>query len=183
MLEMSWSSSAASNAKDWAKTCSMKHSPEDSRTISTSGCGENLYTSNNKETWRDVIGKWENEKQNFIFGERAYDSLPVEQYIQLVWAKSDSIGCYAAYCPDSAKKYFYVCQYCRPGNGTITRPYKAGLSCQDCPDDCEDNLCTNPCSYIDEVPNCVELTREWGCQRKETKHVCRASCQCQDKIY
>ncbi|KAK6490009.1 cysteine-rich venom protein kaouthin-1-like, partial [Huso huso] len=30
----------------WANTCSMNHSPSDMRTISTSGCGENLYMSN-----------------------------------------------------------------------------------------------------------------------------------------
>merc|ERR1712002_1329242 len=35
MLKMSWNSEAAVNAQRWANTCSMKHSPESSREISS----------------------------------------------------------------------------------------------------------------------------------------------------
>ena len=33
---------------------------------------------------------------------------------QVVWYRSNKIGCAMAYCPNSQYKYFYVCQYCPP---------------------------------------------------------------------
>ncbi|XP_038583478.1 cysteine-rich secretory protein 2-like [Micropterus salmoides] len=106
----SWNNQAAANAQRWANTCSMKHSPPSSREISTSGCGENLYMSSYKNTWSNAIQSWYDEVKDWRYGVGAM----IGHYTQVVWYRSNQVGCGMAYCPNSKYKYFYVCQYCPP---------------------------------------------------------------------
>ncbi|XP_033991392.1 cysteine-rich venom protein TEL1-like [Trematomus bernacchii] len=113
MLEMSWSSEAAANTQKWANTCSMNHSPDRSRVITSSGCGENLYMSSSQDPWSNAIQDWYDEVQNWRYGVGSNGRV-VGHYTQVVWYRSNKVGCGVAYCPNSQYKYFYVCQYCPP---------------------------------------------------------------------
>uniref|UniRef100_A0A3P9MCB6 SCP domain-containing protein n=1 Tax=Oryzias latipes TaxID=8090 RepID=A0A3P9MCB6_ORYLA len=136
-LPQKWNTEAEANAQKWANTCSMTHSP------ATSGCGENLYMSRFKNSWTNVL---QGPKSQFF-------------KIELLWSSkeklSDYIGCPMAYCPNSTYKYFYVCHYCPPGNYQLSRPYKSGPSCADCPSACENKLCcksrTQECTIKNEL--------------------------------
>uniref|UniRef100_A0A7N9AMC4 Cysteine-rich venom protein TEL1-like n=1 Tax=Mastacembelus armatus TaxID=205130 RepID=A0A7N9AMC4_9TELE len=182
MLKMSWNSEAEANAQRWANTCSMKHSPASSRKISTSDCGENLYMSSIKNTWSDAIQSWYDEVKNWRYGVGPVNGGVVGHYTQVVWYRSNQIGCAMAYCPNSTYKYFYVCQYCPPGNYQYARPYKSGPSCADCPNACDNKLCTNPCPYADQYSNCPDLKQQWGCSNKDVASWCPASCKCTTQI-
>ncbi|KAG9344634.1 hypothetical protein JZ751_010319 [Albula glossodonta] len=165
----------------WADTCAMNHSPDSRRTISTSGCGENLYMSSAPNSWSDAIQSWYDEVKDYRYGYGALNGAVVGHYTQLVWYRSNEIGCGVAYCPNSQYQYFYVCQYCPPGNYQYAHPYKAGPPCGDCPNACDHKLCTNPCPYIDKYSNCASLKSQYGCSG-DIGSWCPASCKCQNKI-
>ncbi|CAI5683995.1 serotriflin isoform X2 [Oreochromis niloticus] len=182
MLKMNWNNEAEATAQRWANTCSMGHSPASYRVISTSGCGENLYYSSFQNTWSNVIQSWYDEVKDFSYGVGSINGGVVGHYTQVVWYRSNQIGCAMAYCPNSAYKYFYVCHYCPPGNYQFTQPYKKGPSCGDCPNACENNLCTNPCPFSDKYNNCPELKQQWGCSHPDVASWCPASCKCTNQI-
>ncbi|XP_075951235.1 cysteine-rich venom protein TEL1-like [Anarhichas minor] len=182
MLEMSWSSEAAANAQRWANTCSMNHSPESNRVISTSGCGENLYMSSQQDSWNDAIQDWYDEVKDWRYGVGSTNGGVIGHFTQVVWYRSNKVGCAVAYCPNSSYKYFYVCQYCPPGNLQYSRPYTTGPSCGDCRNACNKKLCTNPCAYTDQYSNCAELKEQWGCTNSDVASWCPASCKCESEI-
>ncbi|XP_057679557.1 cysteine-rich venom protein TEL1-like [Corythoichthys intestinalis] len=182
MLKMSWNSEAAANAQRWANTCSMNHSTSSQRIISTSGCGENLYMASNKNSWSDAIQSWYDEVNDWRYGVGSVNGKEVGHFTQVVWYRSNQIGCAIAYCPNSDTKYFYVCQYCPPGNYQLTHPYKSGPSCGDCPNACDNKLCTNPCLFTDKYSNCPDLKQQWGCKNPSVKSWCPATCKCDSQI-
>uniref|UniRef100_W5NHS1 ShKT domain-containing protein n=1 Tax=Lepisosteus oculatus TaxID=7918 RepID=W5NHS1_LEPOC len=182
MLKMGWNTEAAANAQRWAQTCSMNHSPDSSRRIKTSECGENLYMSTDPSTWNEVIQSWYNEVSNYKYGVGSVNGGVIDHYTQVVWYRSNNIGCAVAFCPNSSYKYFYVCHYCPLGNYQYEYPYKAGPSCGDCPNACDDRLCTNPCPYINQYTNCPSLRQEYGCSNAQVQSWCLASCNCTNKI-
>ncbi|XP_057679030.1 serotriflin-like [Corythoichthys intestinalis] len=182
MLKMSWNREAAANAQRWANTCSMKHSSPDQRKISTSGCGENLYMASYKNSWSGAIQSWYDEVKDWRYGVGSVNGRVVGHFTQIVWYSSNQLGCAMAYCPNSRYKYFYVCHYCPPGNYQLTRPYKSGPTCGDCPNACENKLCTNPCPYTDQYSNCPELKQQWGCNHPNVGSWCPASCKCGSQI-
>uniref|UniRef100_A0A3Q3G5I2 Serotriflin-like n=1 Tax=Labrus bergylta TaxID=56723 RepID=A0A3Q3G5I2_9LABR len=182
MLKMSWSSEAAANAKRWADSCSMKHSRKSSRKISSSGCGENLYMSSNKRSWSHAIQSWYDEVKDWRYGAGSINGEDVGHFTQVVWYRSNLVGCAMAHCPGSRYSYFYVCQYCPPGNYQLSRPYKRGPSCGDCPNSCDNGLCTNPCKYTDRYNNCPSLKRQHGCGHRKVAAWCPASCRCSSEI-
>uniref|UniRef100_A0A8C3PBI8 ShKT domain-containing protein n=1 Tax=Chrysemys picta bellii TaxID=8478 RepID=A0A8C3PBI8_CHRPI len=184
MLRMEWSPTAAENAKSWANECTLSHSPESRRTT-TVGCGENLYMSTAPNSWSDAIQAWYNEVGNFMYGigPTTPDAV-IGHYTQVVWYKSYQIGCAVAFCPESEYNYFYVCHYCPAGNinTLIKTPYKSGAACEDCPNACDDGLCTNPCKYMDKYTNCGTLKELFGCSHSMVKENCPASCKCTTEI-
>ncbi|XP_053879450.1 cysteine-rich venom protein pseudechetoxin-like [Malaclemys terrapin pileata] len=184
MLRMEWSPAAAKNAKSWANQCTLSHSPPNRRTT-TVGCGENLYMSTALKSWSDAIQAWYNEVGNFIYGiGSTTPGAAIGHYTQVVWYKSYQIGCAIAYCPQRFYKYYYVCHYCPAGNyrNTMNTPYKSGPVCGDCPNACDNGLCTNPCKYVDDYSNCPSLKVFPGCTNPTIKARCAASCRCTTEI-
>ncbi|XP_019376496.1 PREDICTED: cysteine-rich venom protein-like [Gavialis gangeticus] len=184
MLRMEWSDAAQANAKRWADLCTLSHSPQSYRTTVTV-CGENLYMSSAPTAWSDVIQAWYNEKKDFKYGSGpTRPEAVIAHYTQVVWYKSYQIGCAVAFCPQNIFSYFYVCHYCPAGNlkPLINTPYKSGPPCGDCPNACDNGLCTNPCKYEDKYLNCPELAKLPGCNKDIVKDNCRASCQCTTEI-
>ncbi|KAJ8269849.1 hypothetical protein GJAV_G00107520 [Gymnothorax javanicus] len=182
MLKMSWNSEAAANAQKWADTCSLAHSTASQRKISTSGCGENIYESSTPDSWTSAIHSWADEVNNYQYGDGSKNGAVVGHYTQLVWYRSNQVGCAVAHCPNAEFQYFYVCQYCPAGNTQLKYPYAEGPSCSACPSNCENNLCTNPCLVLDKYSNCGAMTTRYGCSYPVIAQSCPASCQCRDKI-
>ncbi|XP_074945927.1 cysteine-rich venom protein TRI1-like [Phalacrocorax aristotelis] len=144
MMRMEWCSPAADNAQKWANQCTLSHSPAERRRT-TVQCGENLFMASAPFSWSDVIQAWYDENKNFEYGTGANpQDAVIGHYTQMVWYNSYQIGCAVASCPNSKYKYFYVCQYCPMGNlkNSIKTPYKRGQRCGDCPNACENGLCT-----------------------------------------
>ncbi|KAK0142175.1 Cysteine-rich venom protein [Merluccius polli] len=185
MLEMRCCSQRSTRGQHLLHTCSMNYSPDNSRMISTSGCGENHYMSSEKNPWSNAIRSWNNKVEDWNS-----NSTCVVQ-VQL-------IGCAMADCPKSEYNYFYVCHYCPPGNSQYTNPYKSGTSCGDCPNACNNKLCScphvtltlsihlsltaNPCAYANKYSNCPDLKQKQGCDNKDVASWCEASCKCITEI-
>ncbi|NWW52714.1 CRIS protein, partial [Pedionomus torquatus] len=144
MMKMVWSPSAAKNAQKWADQCTLSHSTVNMRTT-TAPCGENLFMSTAPFPWSDAIQAWYDEEKDFKYGTGAKTpDAVVGHYTQVVWHNSYQIGCAIALCPQHKYKYFQVCHYCPAGNlmSSIPRPYKEGAPCGDCPNACENGLCS-----------------------------------------
>uniref|UniRef100_A0A8D0GHP4 ShKT domain-containing protein n=1 Tax=Sphenodon punctatus TaxID=8508 RepID=A0A8D0GHP4_SPHPU len=184
-LFQEWNEKAAENAQKWANQCKMSISPNKQRVLDGIFCGENIFQSNYPSTWSDAIQVWYNKASNFKYGVGAIDpNKSIAGYTQVVWYNSYKIGCGLAYCPQSTFPYLYVCQYCPTGNlvDKMAKPYKEGPACGDCPNACDNGLCTNPCQYVDHYTNCEELKRLFHCESDMMKQRCQATCSCTSEI-
>ncbi|XP_078503496.1 cysteine-rich venom protein TEL1-like [Lissotriton helveticus] len=141
MLKMVWNKEAAANAVNWTLKCVFEHSATSERAINTSGCGENIFSSNHPTNWSTAIMAWYKEVDKFTYGTLTGPWYAVGHYTQIVWANTYQIGCAAGSCKEG---YYLVCQYCPAGNyaGQIERPYEMGKTCSQCPKDCEMRLCS-----------------------------------------
>ncbi|XP_020953947.1 cysteine-rich secretory protein 1 isoform X3 [Sus scrofa] len=208
MLKMNWSEEAAQNARMLSKDCEFVESnalkrritsrymvhfsaPKSSGMVKSPGtdtfCGENRYLTTDPVSWSNVIRIWYSEFKYFKYGEWTLtdDDVTVEHYTQIVWATSYLIGCGLASCgKGKSAHYLYICHYCHEGNDPNKKnePYRRGTPCGDCPDYCEDKLCTNPCLYYDEYSNCKAQTRGPGCSHVSVQQLCKASCLCHTEI-
>ncbi|XP_077172197.1 serotriflin-like isoform X2 [Paroedura picta] len=185
MLKMVWNKSIADNAKKWADNCSLTVSPNEMRTIDGVLCGENVFMASYPSSWSNAIQEWHDAGSNFEYGVGAIDpKKSIYGYTQIVWYNSYQVGCAVAYCPHVSFPYFYVCQYCPAGNivSQLVTPYKKGPSCGDCPNNCENKLCTNPCKHVDVFPHCQQLLQLFSCTEKVMTGNCLATCNCQAEI-
>ncbi|XP_048338872.1 serotriflin-like [Sphaerodactylus townsendi] len=186
MLKMSWNEEAAANAQAWADECTLNHSPKARRVVGRNQCGENLFMSSGPSNWTNAIISWYNENKFFKHGVGATpEGAVIGHYTQMAWYSTYKMGCGSAYCPNQPTfKYYYVCHYCPAGNiqGRIATPYEKGPPCGACPNDCEDGLCTNPCKFRSEYPNCDQLVADWGCDHPMLSKNCEASCKCTTEI-
>ncbi|KAF6113299.1 cysteine rich secretory protein 2 [Phyllostomus discolor] len=150
-------------------------------------CGENLFMSTDPTAWSNAIQNWYDESQNFVYGVGPKSSSAVVgHYTQVVWYSSYRVGCGVAFCPNQdSLKYYYVCQYCPAGNNVSKKntPYQQGTPCASCPGNCDNGLCTNSCQYEDLLSNCDSLKKTAGCGHELLKEKCKATCQCENKIY
>ncbi|XP_047414653.1 cysteine-rich secretory protein 3-like [Sciurus carolinensis] len=185
MLKMEWSEHAAVNAQNWANRCYYRHSSPGDRTTNTS-CGENLFMSTHPISWSKVIQTWYDENKDFIYDVgKTTPFAVVGHYTQVVWYSSFHIGCGFALCTNEMLKHFMVCQYCPAGNhlNRIYAPYDKGEPCGSCPGHCDDGLCTNGCDYEDGFANCGDLKNVLTCENTQINDSCKASCNCENKIY
>nr|ACE95060.1 CRISP toxin [Heloderma suspectum cinctum] len=185
MLKMTWSNKIAQNAQRSANQCTLEHTSKEERTIDGVECGENLFFSSAPYTWSYAIQNWFDERKYFRFnyGPTAQNVM-IGHYTQVVWYRSHELGCAIAYCPHQATyKYYQVCQYCPGGNIRSRKytPYSIGPPCGDCPDACDNGLCTNPCKQHDVYNNCPDLKKQVGCGHPIMKD-CRATCECLTEI-
>ncbi|XP_008063345.1 cysteine-rich secretory protein 1 [Carlito syrichta] len=186
MQKMSWSEEAAQNARIYSKYCDATESNPLERRLANTFCGENMHVASYPVSWSHVIGVWHSESKNFKYGQwTSDDDIMTDHYTQIVWATSYLIGCGIASCRQKGlPRYLYICHYCHEGNypETKNQPYKTGTPCEECPHDCEDKLCTNPCLYYDEYTNCDEQIQSLGCNHSSSALFCKASCLCDTEI-
>ncbi|XP_054830299.1 serotriflin-like [Eublepharis macularius] len=185
MLKVIWNETMAESAKKWADECKLTVSPDANRRFNRMMCSENIFYTNFPSTWTNAIEAWEKRKAYFNYGVGATDtSRSIASYTQLIWYNSYQVGCGIAYCPGDISYFYYVCQYCPPANreDLLARPYKKGPSCNDCPNACENKLCTNPCLYRDTTKNCRELKQLYSCKIRLLRRNCKATCRCKTEI-
>ncbi|XP_011755159.2 cysteine-rich secretory protein 1 [Macaca nemestrina] len=187
MLKMSWSEEAAQNARIFSRYCDMTESNPLERRLPNTFCGENRNMTSYPVSWSSVIGVWYSESKYFKYGlwPSTDDDISTDRYTQIVWATSYLIGCAIAPCRHKGSpRYFYVCHYCHEGNDPETKhePYKKGVPCEACPNNCEDKLCTNPCIYYDEYTDCSLEVRFLGCNHSTPRMFCKATCLCDTEI-
>ncbi|XP_024839494.1 cysteine-rich secretory protein 1 isoform X1 [Bos taurus] len=185
MLKMNWSEEAAQNARMLSKDCELVQSNALKRRITNTFCGENMHLTSYPISWSNVIRIWYSESKYFQYGEWTLtdDDVTTDHYTQVVWATSYLIGCGMSSCHKGIH-YLYICHYCHEGNDPDKKnvPYNKGSPCGDCPNNCEDKLCTNPCIYYDEYNNCNTQTQRLGCNHLSVQRLCKASCMCQTEI-
>uniref|UniRef100_G3U097 ShKT domain-containing protein n=1 Tax=Loxodonta africana TaxID=9785 RepID=G3U097_LOXAF len=185
MLKMTWNAEVAKNAEKWAKKCTLSHSHQNQGKTGSVACGENLFMSSDPRSWSDVIQSLYNEVKDFQYG---FGSIRANaetgHYTQLVWATSHQLGCALAHCPRHTFQYYYVCQYCPPGNDirTIKTPYKRGKPCGDCPNHCDKGLCKSSVLYVDKYENCTHIRKRKGCDTTYIETNCPATCKCPSEM-
>ncbi|XP_010987255.2 cysteine-rich secretory protein 1 [Camelus dromedarius] len=187
MLKMNWSEEAAQNARTLSKDCELVESNALKRRITNTFCGENMHLASYPISWSNVIRTWYSESKYFKYGAwmSMDDDTVIEHYTQIVWATSYLVGCGLSPCRKrGSTQYLYVCHYCHEGNDPDKKnvPYNKGTPCGDCPNNCEDKLCTNPCLYYDEYINCKIQTQGLGCSHLSVQLLCKASCLCHTEI-
>ncbi|KAG8445812.1 hypothetical protein GDO86_010556 [Hymenochirus boettgeri] len=181
MLKMMWSDEVGKIADNWAKKCNLQHSPQDARKTTNFNCGENLFMSSSPVTWEEAITNLHSEIKDFQYGTGAKTTgAVIGHYTQIVWYNSYLIGASVAYCPNAELKYFYVFNFCPAGNmaNQIPYPYKSGQTCADCPNSCDNGLCTNFCPYSNAYGNCPQLKDQLTCTHPLVRTNCLASCKC-----
>ncbi|XP_066445255.1 cysteine-rich venom protein TEL1-like [Eleutherodactylus coqui] len=140
MLKMVWNAEAAKTALAWAKKCQPGHSPSSQRVITNFKCGENIFTFGWKVPWCVVSDSWYSEYIDFKYGIGNITDEEIGHFTQLMWATSHAVGCAVWQCPSS---FVYVCHYGPAGNkGGRSKPWKEGKPCGDCPNACDNNLCS-----------------------------------------
>ncbi|XP_059474625.1 cysteine-rich secretory protein 2-like [Neocloeon triangulifer] len=142
MQYMYYHEGAAAVAQNWANACKrLVHNKPQVKGFKS--CGQNLYVSSAKVPWEKAVKRWWEEVQDFTFG-GSNNFAATGHYSQMVWAKSNQVGCGYAKCSDRKGVFHnYVCNYCPAGNlrGFQNRPYEVGTLCDRCPDRCHNGLC------------------------------------------
>jgi pathogenesis-related protein 1 len=113
-LTQTWSDSAAKTAQSWANQCKIGHDPN------TNGCGQNLHvtlaTYKMNSSWPAGIKVWYSEVSKFTYGAPDKDVSGTGHYTQVVWARSNTVGCGFAQCKNATLKTphysVHVCNYC-----------------------------------------------------------------------
>ncbi len=122
---LQWSPQLAEEARTWAlylaRTGKFEHSPDDPRDPE----GENLWAGTAGYYQPEaMVGRWIREKQDFRPGvfpnnSRTGDIEDVGHYTQLIWARTDEVGCALE---NGRSEDFLVCRYKQPGNVIGERP-------------------------------------------------------------
>ncbi|XP_070275519.1 peptidase inhibitor 16 isoform X2 [Myotis yumanensis] len=144
MLQMRWDEELAAFAKAYAQQCVWGHNKERGRR------GENLFAITDEGM--DVplaVEQWHVEREYYNFSAATCEpSQMCGHYTQVVWAKTDRIGCGSHFCEklqgvEETNVHLLVCNYEPPGNVRGRRPFEEGTPCSQCPSGyrCENSLC------------------------------------------
>lgn len=177
MLEMSYSEQLGASSQAWVEKCDLDHGSPSTRMLNGYELGENLFDATARFSWTQVISAWHKEVERYSYPYGL--NMSTGHYVQIVWNSSYKVGCGVALCPGNV--YFYACHYFRAGNFMNWPPYKSGPPCASCPNHCVNDLCTNPCPYINAYLNCPTLKAKVGCGNI-VKKWCPASCLCFTEI-
>ncbi|XP_014393966.1 PREDICTED: peptidase inhibitor 16 isoform X2 [Myotis brandtii] len=153
MLQMRWDAELAAFAKAYAQQCVWGHNKERGRR------GENLFAITDEGM--DVplaVEQWHMEREYYNFSAATCEPGQMcGHYCQVVWAKTDRIGCGSHFCEklqgvEETNVHLLVCNYEPPGNVRGRRPFEEGTPCSQCPSGylCENSLCAEPMSCPEE---------------------------------
>ncbi|KAI6216030.1 Protein lon-1 [Aphelenchoides besseyi] len=161
-----WSDELAASAQRHANRCDFRHSRD------RVNVGENIWAAP-YSNYSDAIVRWFDEVNNPRCGCSQGYKHCCGHYIQVVWARTNLVGCGYARCRDvwgvlgRGHQNVFVCHYnpqgnrvFATGNGQLyaapafTWAYNRGQVCSQCPEDapaCYDGLCYMPENYV--APN------------------------------
>ncbi|KAI6226384.1 Protein lon-1 [Aphelenchoides fujianensis] len=161
-----WSEELAASAQRHANRCDFRHSRD------RVNVGENIWAAP-YTNYSDAIVRWFDEVNNPRCGCSQGYKHCCGHYIQLVWARTNLVGCGYARCRDvwgvlgRGHQNVFVCHYNPQGNRVFvngngqmlaapafTWAYNRGQVCSQCPEDapaCYDGLCYMPENYA--APN------------------------------
>merc|ERR1719245_2448515 len=142
MKIMVWDEELSRIAQRHADQCKFAHDCSDCRKTSRFGVGQNLYIY--KQTlkappndWTKAVTDWYDEVA--LFNNKDVEpfkfSSPTGHFTQVVWAKTDKVGCGVTTYKDG--QWFatlYTCNYGPNGNFIRGQMYKQGGACLDCED-------------------------------------------------
>lgn len=116
---LSWSSSLAAEAQEWADQCSLSHS-------GFNGVGENLYWGGSAtgkaavESWYAEVTRYDrNDPITSYNAGDAVRSKEVRHFTQVVWKATTTLGCGIQQC---GGRKFVVCRYKPQGNWNANDP-------------------------------------------------------------
>lgn len=118
-----WSDELARYAQAWVdklqrKGCPLQHRPRSGRDAQRHG--ENLFSMTGQTpTVEDVVGSWAAEVEQYDARSNRCKGV-CGHYTQVVWRKSQRVGCAMATCGDTE---IWSCNYDPPGNFVGERPY------------------------------------------------------------
>jgi pathogenesis-related protein 1 len=132
--KLKYSTELAESAQAWANTlkntnqCLMRHSKPAGR------YGENLYWASaivwsdgrrelQKQSSESAVNSWGSEKRDYNYASnRCATGKVCGHYTQMVWQKTNLVGCALAVCDDTLDQV-WVCQYQPAGNWVGQKPY------------------------------------------------------------
>jgi len=141
MPNLVWDAALANKAKAWAERCAIGHSDGMNNGLGYQWVGENMAWGtmnsdiNSDASAQSVIKQgfdgWSGESKNFAFPKTCKQG-QCGHYTQLVWAKSQKVGCGVAQCGSIggwqvsgfSKFYMLVCNYGPGGNWNNEDPYE-----------------------------------------------------------
>nr|XP_039251631.1 GLIPR1-like protein 1 [Styela clava] len=155
MLFMTWDNTLAEESEQISRQCIYEHSQLKSDKYPF--VGENIFLASgmtaDESLMEGAVQMWESEKENFDFDSNSCASSAVcGHYTQVVWAKSNKVGCGLTVCQEidvGSKKFtdasLMFCRYAPAGNVIGRAPYETGEPCFDCDVDeqCILNSCAN----------------------------------------
>ncbi|AGO10815.1 AaceriAFR700Wp [[Ashbya] aceris (nom. inval.)] len=91
--------------------------------------GENIASGFSPETPNvtDYVNAWYNEIEDYDYNNITgiyHDGKQVGHFTQVVWAKSEEVGCAVVYCSNKGKGIYVLCEYTPAGNTVDSTPGK-----------------------------------------------------------
>ncbi|XP_072309643.1 glioma pathogenesis-related protein 1 [Eucyclogobius newberryi] len=155
MTRMSWDAGLAAIARSWARRCVFQHSPGPSEHPRFSSLGENLWVGAPPSHFSVslAIGGWVNETRDYSYHtDSCRPGRMCGHYTQVVWARSNRVGCAVHLCPNGIQQTGFssqpganfVCNYGPAGNVIGQKPFRTGgAACSECEASaaCDERLC------------------------------------------
>jgi len=139
LLRMSWHEGISIEARKVSQTCLTQHIYTESEEFGW--VGQNIYISwsyyySPTRNWTEAVTSWFNEHENFVYPNGTSPNYITDDYTQLVWANSSSLGCdyisfYDVLRPSVPYAKMYTCNYGPGGNLEGEAPYEEGVGCTD----------------------------------------------------
>ncbi|XP_030750540.1 uncharacterized protein LOC115878255 [Sitophilus oryzae] len=174
LKKMKYDSLLAAEAQIIANSCIFAHQTVvDGRWHAV---GQNLYISYStgydpKPDWSAAIQAWFDEHKIYTYGSRFSKS--TGHYTQMVWAKTEYVGCgYVYFSGNDFWKYkkLYVCNYGPAGNYIGEQPYQTGSS--GCEDLCVTKVIVNTNKPLYKIIHKIYLTIEKKLNKSVPKKFC-----------
>ncbi|XP_053096873.1 peptidase inhibitor 16 [Pangasianodon hypophthalmus] len=150
MLHMRWDEGLSLVAQHYAAQCIWEHNYDVLNQL-----GENLFLTTGLLSINKSIARWFEERKYYNYANNTCSLVMCGHYTQLVWAKSNTVGCASHFCKtvqnrDDENATILACNYFPQGNIEGELPYEAGEPCSKCPQEMVECL-ENSCAQIERT--------------------------------